>query len=205
MLYNIDKTVLLFQRNTYLYWIAPCSLRRAAHAGWRWRGWDCHRCCSSAPCCTCRSCWERPPKDSGFCSPQQRQSLQRVTKKLASFKVGVLCKAKNTATHTRSGLSSSTKTMQVEFLCVLRDRSQSFGKNAYSFRFLCMLMCSNNQKIALKNAHEETLTVDDCSRTETMMMRTICHFVLCAAKNNRQLQTHVGESKCDVHRVRCQH
>lgn len=48
--------------------------------------------------------------------------------------------------------------MQVEFLCVLRDRSQK------------------------KNAHEETLTVDDCSRAETMMMRTICHFVLCAAK-----------------------
>lgn len=62
------------------------------------------------------------------------------------------------------------------------------------------------QQPILKNAHEETLTVDDCSRTETMMMRTICHFVLRAAKkNHRQLQTHVGESKCDVHRVRCQH
>lgn len=38
------------------------------------------------------------------------------------------------------------------------------------------------QQPILKNAHEETLTVDDCSRTETMMTRTICHFVLCAAK-----------------------
>lgn len=38
------------------------------------------------------------------------------------------------------------------------------------------------QQSILKNAHEETLTVDDCSRTDTMMMRTICHFVLWAAK-----------------------
>lgn len=134
--------MLSFQRNTYLYWIDSCSLRRAAREGWRWKRWDCCLCCSSAACCTCRSFWEMPPRDSGYCSPQQRTSLKRGTQKLASFRVRVLHKTNYTGSlHTRTSLSSSTKSMQAEFLCVLLDRSQTFRKSAYGFWFLYRDSC----------------------------------------------------------------
>lgn len=70
------------------------------------------------------------PQTQVIVRPRKGHPL-RDTQTLASFRVQVLRKTKYTGSlHTRSSLSSSTKSIQVEFLCVLLDRSQTFRKSA---------------------------------------------------------------------------
>lgn len=119
-LYNVEYTVLSVQRNTHLYWKDPFSLQRAAREDWRWRWWEHCWCCSSAPCCTCRSCWEMPPRESGYCCSQKTASLKGDKQELASFWVWwPSCITKTGTYYTRFGRPSGIKNMQAEFLCVL--------------------------------------------------------------------------------------